>query len=244
MTPASSSQPFRLASGGLIERRQPLSFRFDGKSYQGYAGDTLASALIANGVRLVGAFVQIPSPARHSLGGAGGAERAGRAAQRGQARTEHACHGHRALSRPRSRQPEPLALARFRHPVDQFAPRPGADSGFLLQDLHVAGELLGEALRAADPARGRPRPRGGAGGSRPLREGFRLLRRAGDRRRSSRACGRARGGTKRRAGDPLRRGFPPWWSDCCASFARSTAAPLPTGWRRRWPSSKPCPASR
>lgn len=54
MTPASSSQPFRLASGGLIERRQPLSFRFDGKSYQGYAGDTLASALIANGVRLVG----------------------------------------------------------------------------------------------------------------------------------------------------------------------------------------------
>lgn len=49
-----SAQPFRLASGGLIDRTQTLSFRFDGKSYSGQAGDTLASALLANGVRLVG----------------------------------------------------------------------------------------------------------------------------------------------------------------------------------------------
>ncbi|PZU91288.1 MAG: sarcosine oxidase subunit alpha [Chelatococcus sp.] len=49
-----STQPFRLAAGGLIDRRQPLSFRFDGKRYEGHAGDTLASALLANGVRLVG----------------------------------------------------------------------------------------------------------------------------------------------------------------------------------------------
>ncbi len=32
----------------------PVSFTFDGKRYQGVAGDTLASALIANGVHLVG----------------------------------------------------------------------------------------------------------------------------------------------------------------------------------------------
>src|SRR3954468_16447157 len=45
---------FRVPSGGRIDRGKRLSFRFDGRSYQGFAGDTLASALIANGVRLVG----------------------------------------------------------------------------------------------------------------------------------------------------------------------------------------------
>ena len=44
----------RLNSGGLIERDTPLSFTFDGETFAGFAGDTLASALIANGVRLVG----------------------------------------------------------------------------------------------------------------------------------------------------------------------------------------------
>ncbi len=45
---------FRLASGGLIERSQHLNFTFDGKRFQGCSGDTLASALLANGVHLVG----------------------------------------------------------------------------------------------------------------------------------------------------------------------------------------------
>jgi sarcosine oxidase subunit alpha len=44
----------RLAAGGEIDRAKPFSFRFDGKMYQGFAGDTLASALLANGVKLVG----------------------------------------------------------------------------------------------------------------------------------------------------------------------------------------------
>ena len=44
----------RLASGGLIDRSAVLPFTFDGQSYAGYAGDTLASALMANGVRLLG----------------------------------------------------------------------------------------------------------------------------------------------------------------------------------------------
>ena len=44
----------RLASGGRINRDKPLTFTFDGKTYGGYEGDTLASALIANGVHLVG----------------------------------------------------------------------------------------------------------------------------------------------------------------------------------------------
>jgi methylglutamate dehydrogenase subunit C len=49
-----NTQPFRLPSGGLIDRTQTPCFRFDGKSYEGHACDVLASALLANGVRLVG----------------------------------------------------------------------------------------------------------------------------------------------------------------------------------------------
>ena len=40
--------------GGQVDRDQTLNFTFDGKPYQGHAGDTLASALLANGVRLMG----------------------------------------------------------------------------------------------------------------------------------------------------------------------------------------------
>ncbi len=45
---------FRTVDGGRIDRSMPLSFSFDGKQYAGYLGDTLASALLANGVHLVG----------------------------------------------------------------------------------------------------------------------------------------------------------------------------------------------
>jgi sarcosine oxidase subunit alpha len=44
----------RLPSGGAIDRDKRLDFTFDGRAYQGFAGDTLASALLANGVKLVG----------------------------------------------------------------------------------------------------------------------------------------------------------------------------------------------
>ena len=48
------SQNFRLNEIGLINRDKKISFKFNGKKYFGYEGDTLASALIANGVHLVG----------------------------------------------------------------------------------------------------------------------------------------------------------------------------------------------
>src|SRR4051794_39078580 len=48
------SAPFRLAAGGRIDRTRRISFSFDRRRYEGFAGDTLASALIANGVHLVG----------------------------------------------------------------------------------------------------------------------------------------------------------------------------------------------
>jgi sarcosine oxidase subunit alpha len=44
----------RLAQGGAIDRQQVCRFAFDGAEYDGYAGDSLASALLANDVRLVG----------------------------------------------------------------------------------------------------------------------------------------------------------------------------------------------
>lgn len=47
-------QSHRLDSGGAIDREKPVRFSFDGNPYTGYAGDTLASALLANGVALVG----------------------------------------------------------------------------------------------------------------------------------------------------------------------------------------------
>src|SRR5579862_5415391 len=45
---------YRLPQGGFIDRNRRLAFRFDGKAFEGHPGDTLASALIANGVTLVG----------------------------------------------------------------------------------------------------------------------------------------------------------------------------------------------
>ncbi|MFO1170183.1 MAG: sarcosine oxidase subunit alpha family protein [Hyphomicrobiaceae bacterium] len=44
----------RLSQGGRIDRQKPLSFTFDHAHYFGFAGDTIGSALLANGVRLVG----------------------------------------------------------------------------------------------------------------------------------------------------------------------------------------------
>ena len=41
-------------AGGQIDRSRSLSFSFDGTNYQGHPGDTLASALMANGTRLIG----------------------------------------------------------------------------------------------------------------------------------------------------------------------------------------------
>ena len=44
----------RIAGRGLVDRHVPISFRFDGREVQGFAGDTVASALLANDIKLVG----------------------------------------------------------------------------------------------------------------------------------------------------------------------------------------------
>ena len=48
------SQPYRIAEGGRVDREREIRFSFNGQSYTGLAGDTLCSALLANGVHLIG----------------------------------------------------------------------------------------------------------------------------------------------------------------------------------------------
>jgi len=52
----------RLNGEAQIDRTRPLAFTFNRRRYTGYAGDTLASALIANGVRLVGRSFKLHRP--------------------------------------------------------------------------------------------------------------------------------------------------------------------------------------
>ena len=63
---------FRLATGGIVERTAPLDFSFDGQKRQGFHGDSLASALLANGVGLVGRSFKYHRP--RGLFGAGAEE--------------------------------------------------------------------------------------------------------------------------------------------------------------------------
>ena len=57
-----AGQPNRLQHGGRIDRSRPLAFSFDGRAYEGFAGDTLASALMAAGVSLVGRSFKLRRP--------------------------------------------------------------------------------------------------------------------------------------------------------------------------------------
>ncbi len=66
------TQPKRLRQGGRIDRSRPVEFSFDGRSYQGCEGDTLASALLANDVHLVGRSFKYHRP--RGIVGAGAEE--------------------------------------------------------------------------------------------------------------------------------------------------------------------------
>jgi len=56
------SQPYRLDEGGRIDRGKPLTFTYNGQRLEGCAGDTLASALLANGISLVGRSFKLHRP--------------------------------------------------------------------------------------------------------------------------------------------------------------------------------------
>src|SRR6266481_9514678 len=52
----------RLPQGGRIDRKRPIAFTLDGDRLRGFAGDTLASALMAAGVTLVGRSFKLHRP--------------------------------------------------------------------------------------------------------------------------------------------------------------------------------------
>ena len=147
------------------------------------------------GVSLVGRSFKYHRPRGVLAARIGGAERAGDRRRRGSGGAERHGDGAGGLRRPGGDEPEPLAVARARRGGGERRSRAAPRRGLLLQDLHVAGGLLGAGLRAADPARGRSRGAAGRAGAGRSREGLRLLRPAGDRRRA----GRADGGAGRRA---------------------------------------------
>src|ERR671919_632701 len=106
---APGHQQHRLDRGGRIDRRRPLGFTYDGTRYEGYAGDTLASALLANGVHLVGRSFKYERPR----------------------------HGGRIVRRPSRGEPELLAVGPVRSVGAQQRPWPPVPGGLLLQDVHV-----------------------------------------------------------------------------------------------------------
>ncbi|WP_028300089.1 sarcosine oxidase subunit alpha [Oceanospirillum beijerinckii] len=56
------TQKNRLQSGGRIDRSKPLTFTYNGKQYKGYQGDTLASAMLANGIDVIGRSFKYSRP--------------------------------------------------------------------------------------------------------------------------------------------------------------------------------------
>ncbi|MFE0515739.1 sarcosine oxidase subunit alpha family protein [Streptomyces sp. NPDC058964] len=56
------NQPFRLPTGGRVDRETSLTFTFDGTEYRGCQGDTLASALLANGVIAAATSIRLGRP--------------------------------------------------------------------------------------------------------------------------------------------------------------------------------------
>ncbi|MFJ6895060.1 sarcosine oxidase subunit delta family protein [Streptomyces hokutonensis] len=59
---SATGHPYRHPTRGRIHRDTPLTFTFDGTEYTGYQGDTLASALLANGVIQTGTSIKLGRP--------------------------------------------------------------------------------------------------------------------------------------------------------------------------------------
>ncbi len=57
-----AGQSKRLNSGGRVDRSKPIRFRFNGRQIEGFSGDTLASALLANGISVVGRSFKLHRP--------------------------------------------------------------------------------------------------------------------------------------------------------------------------------------
>jgi methylglutamate dehydrogenase subunit C len=130
---------FRLKKGGLVDRSTVLDFKFDGKSFTGHQGDTLASALIANDVHLMGRSFKYHRP--RGVISAGSSEPNALVTLR---------EGGRLEANTRATMIELydglVAITGFRCGFGEFPGLGFSGGGVLLQDLHVAQKLLGKNL--------------------------------------------------------------------------------------------------
>ena len=153
-SPSGGPQPHRL-NGGSIDRSRRVRGYFDGQAIDGFAGDTLASALLANGIRLVGRSFKYHRP--RGVLTAGPEEPNALVELRSGARREpntrattiEMFDGLEAASQNRwpSLRFDLLSVNSLLAP---FFP-----GGLLLQDLHVAVLVLGARVRALHPTRRR-----------------------------------------------------------------------------------------
>ncbi len=176
----------------MIDRSRVLDFRFDGRAYEGHPGDTLASALLANGVRLVARSFKYHRP--RGIVAAGAEEPSALVQLETGAQTEP------------NRRPTEIALYDGLRAASQHAwPSLGADlgalagvlgplvpAGFYYKTFMRAARALGLGLGAAVAPDGRARPGAVIARSGALRQMPHPLRRAGGRRRTLRARRRAR----------------------------------------------------
>jgi NADPH-dependent 2,4-dienoyl-CoA reductase/sulfur reductase-like enzyme len=137
----------RIAGRGLIDRDKPVSFTFDGRRYDGFAGDTVASAMLANGQRLMGRSFKYHRP--RGVLSAGSEEPnalvttgVGPASEPNVRATMQEIYEGLAV---RSQNAWPSL------DCDLMAVNALSGGGVLLQDLHVAAPVLATCLRAGDP---------------------------------------------------------------------------------------------
>ena len=146
MTREAASPAARLAVGRAHRPRAAVCrSRFDGQAYRGYPGDTLASALLANGVRLVGRSFKYHRPRGILTAGSEEpnalVELRTRRAARAQHRATIAELYDGLVAASQNRWP---SLRFDLMAVNQLA-RAAPRRGLLLQDLHVAGRRSGRS---------------------------------------------------------------------------------------------------
>jgi NADPH-dependent 2,4-dienoyl-CoA reductase/sulfur reductase-like enzyme len=188
---------FRFDNGGLIDRQTSLGFSFDGKAMTGHAGDTLASALLANGQLLMGRSFKYHRP--RSVVTCGAAEpnalmeigEGGRLEPNTRATMQELYEG--LIAKSQNRWP---TLERDFGAINSLASSLFV-AGFYYKTFMWPKKFWESDLRADHPQGGWPwtvEPRGRPG---PLRESLCTLRRAGGGLRPGRFDGCADGGAFR-----------------------------------------------
>ena len=202
--------------GEVIDRSSSIGFTWNGTALTGLDGDTIASALMANGVRVVSRSMKYHRPRGVHDRGLLGPQRL----RPGRRRPQRALRAPAAGASHGRVGPERLAVARPRHQGGQWPRRPVPERRLLLQDLHPTPAAVAD-LRAGA---GHVRP-GRQGRSRHptrlLRQALRPPRRGGGRRRPGRHGRRGRGGRGRCVGHAGRAWSPAGWAPAVGRRRRS-----------------------